>query len=75
MARTPKTDTTTTTTTTTDAAPGGFRRAQVTRKTAFDWSSALAKAEAEAWRGVRVSVQIRDRIYAGSPASSMPPTR
>ena len=68
MARTPKT-TDTATTTTTDAAPGGFRRAQVTRKTAFDWGSALAKAEAEAWRGVRIRVQIRDRIYAGSPAS------
>lgn len=48
------------------AAPS---RVIVRAKTAMDWSSLLKKASDEHWRRLRVTLQVREWLLAGKPAS------
>jgi len=44
-------------------------RVQVQRKTPMQWAALLQQQEAQNWRTLRVTIQIRNRLYAGSPAA------
>ncbi len=44
-------------------------RAIIRAKTPMDWSGLLQKAAEQAWRRLRVEIQVRERLLAGKPAS------
>jgi len=52
-----------------DGKPEAPKRTIIRAKTAFDWKGLVKKAESEAWRKLRVEIQVRDMLLAGKPAS------
>lgn len=54
---------------TTDTETEEKKRVIVRAKQPFEWNTLLKKASAEAWRKLRVEIQVRDKLLAGKPAS------
>jgi hypothetical protein len=52
-----------------DGAPAKPARVIIRAKTPMDFDALIKKAKEEAWRKLRVEIQIRDRLLAGKPAS------
>lgn len=52
-----------------DDKPEAPKRVIIRAKSAMDWKGLVSKAQEEHWRTLRVTIQIRDRILAGKPAS------
>lgn len=67
----PRAKKTTTTTTSADGevTPIVPKRTIVRAKTPFEWGNLLRQASENAWRKLRVTIQIRDRLLAGKPAA------
>lgn len=51
------------------AEPEEARRVIIRAKSPLEWARLLEEANSAHWRGLRIKIQIRDRILAGKPAN------